>query len=96
MDAEEVVAIDGLEADAEVEAVAEEVEAAAEEVEASAEEAEAVEVVKRVEVDTGNPLPSDRINKETEKIASLLSEKWNVDEKTIEVLVEGGNLNTDG
>ncbi len=60
-------------------------------------EAEAVEVVQTVEINTGKPLPSSRAEYEdAEGIASLLAQKWNVDAKSIEVLVEGGKMNRDG
>lgn len=60
-------------------------------------EAEAVEVVRTVEINTGKPLPSSRAeHDDTERIASLLAQKWNVDAKSIEVLVEGGEMNKDG
>jgi stage III sporulation protein AF len=60
-------------------------------------EAEAVEVVTKVEINTGKPLPSSRAeHDEAKKVASLLAQKWNVDAKSIEVLVEGGNMDRDG
>ncbi|MBU8879337.1 stage III sporulation protein AF [Bacillus sp. FJAT-29790] len=59
-------------------------------------EADAVEVVKKVEISTQESLPSNRPNNATEKVASLLAQKWNVNEKTIEVLVEGRNMKKDG
>ncbi|MBS4191235.1 stage III sporulation protein AF [Bacillus sp. FJAT-49705] len=60
------------------------------------EEAEAVEVVKKVEINARETLPSNRPNKDTEKVASLLAQKWNVNEEKIEVLVEGGKINNNG
>lgn len=51
---------------------------------------ETVEAIQQVEISTETPLPSKDPTEETEKIAALLSEKWNVTEKTIEVSVEGG------
>lgn len=54
-------------------------------------EAEAVEVVKKVEINTQTPLPSKEHSFQIEKISSLLAEKWDVDEKTIEIMIEGGN-----
>ncbi|WP_282172661.1 stage III sporulation protein AF [Cytobacillus firmus] len=60
-------------------------------------EAEAVEVVKTVEINAGKPLPSSGPEHEdAERIASLLAQKWNVDANSIEVLVEGGNMERDG
>ncbi|KAF0818440.1 MULTISPECIES: stage III sporulation protein AF [unclassified Cytobacillus] len=60
-------------------------------------EAEAVEVVKTVEINAGKPLPSSGPEHEDAgRIASLLAQKWNVDANSIEVLVEGGNMERDG
>ena len=60
------------------------------------EKKEAVEVVKKIEINTRETLPSNKPTNETEKIASLLAEKWNVNEEKIEVRVEGGELKKDG
>ncbi|MFE8695493.1 stage III sporulation protein AF [Cytobacillus sp. FJAT-53684] len=60
------------------------------------EKAEAIEVVKKVEINSEETLPSNQANNETEKVASLLAEKLNVDVNMIEVLVEGGKMNKDG
>lgn len=60
------------------------------------EEAGAVEVVKNVNINTRETLPSNRPDNDAEKIASFLAQKWNVNEETIEVLVEGGKMNKDG
>ncbi|KAB2333819.1 stage III sporulation protein AF [Bacillus mesophilum] len=54
------------------------------------EESEAVEAVEPVDINTGKPLPSRTENQNSDRIASLLSESWDVDGKIIEVLVEGG------
>ena len=54
-------------------------------------EAEAVEVVRKVEINTSEPLPSNDETNETKKIASLLSERWNVEPETIQVVIGGGN-----
>ncbi|MBY0122436.1 stage III sporulation protein AF [Bacillus sp. S/N-304-OC-R1] len=51
---------------------------------------EVVEVVKKIEINTQESLPSNRSTNETEKIVSLLAEKWNVNEEKIVVRVEGG------
>lgn len=60
-------------------------------------EAEAVEVVKTVDINTGEPLPSSGPDHEdTKGIASFLAQKWNVDANSIEVLAEGGNMDKDG
>lgn len=60
--------------------------------------AEAVEVVEPVEISTTDPLPSKRANeKEQNEIASLLSQKWNISEQTIEIeMVEGGKTEQNG
>ncbi len=54
--------------------------------------AEAVAVVEPVDISTSNPLPSKRANEnEYADIASLLSQKWDIKEQTIEIeMVEGG------
>ncbi|WML59792.1 stage III sporulation protein AF [Neobacillus sp. PS2-9] len=49
-----------------------------------------VEAIKQIEINTEKPLPSKGSNEETEKIASFLSQKWNVTEETVEVSIEGG------
>jgi stage III sporulation protein AF len=53
-------------------------------------EAEAVEVVKKVEIDTSEPLPSNEETADNREIASLLSEKWEIDKETIKIVLEGG------
>lgn len=55
------------------------------------EEVEAVEVVKKVEISTREPLPSKQDFKDSRSIAALLSEKWDVEKEEIQVVVEGGN-----
>jgi stage III sporulation protein AF len=52
-------------------------------------EANVVEVVRTVEINTENPLPSKRLTAHSEEITSLLAGKWNVSENAIEVLIEG-------
>jgi stage III sporulation protein AF len=54
-------------------------------------EGETVAVVREVEIDTDAPLPSKQTSKNTDQISSLLSEKWNVPENTIQIMIEGGN-----
>lgn len=54
-------------------------------------EGETVAVVREVEIDTEAPLPSKKTSKTTDQIASLLSEKWNVPEKSIQIMIEGGS-----
>ena len=49
-----------------------------------------VEAIKQIEINTEKPLPSKGTTEETEKIASFLSQKWNVTEETVEVSIEGG------
>lgn len=56
-------------------------------------ETDAVEVVKKVEINTSEPLPSKKLTKESQAIASLLSEKWDVEKEKIEIVVEGGAIN---
>ncbi|WP_313798330.1 stage III sporulation protein AF [Cytobacillus sp.] len=58
--------------------------------------AEAVEVVKKVEINTEETLPSNQANDETEKVASLIAQKLGVDANIIEVSVEGGKINKNG
>jgi len=54
-------------------------------------EGETVAVVREVEIDTDAPLPSKQTSKNTGQISSLLSEKWNVPENTIQLMIEGGS-----
>jgi stage III sporulation protein AF len=49
-----------------------------------------VEAIKQIEINTEKPLPSKGSTEEAEKIASFLSQKWNVTEKAVEVSIEGG------
>ncbi|PLS01706.1 stage III sporulation protein AF [Neobacillus cucumis] len=55
-----------------------------------------VEAIKPVEINTEKPLSSNGSKEETEKIASFLSKKWNVSEKTVEVSIEGGSEKNNG
>ena len=55
-----------------------------------------VEAIKQIEINTEKPLPSEGSTVETEKIASFLSQKWNVPEKTVEVSIEGGIKKNNG
>jgi stage III sporulation protein AF len=59
-------------------------------------EANVVEVVRTVEINTENPLPSKRLTAHSEEITSLLAGKWNVSENAIEVLIEGEVTETNG
>lgn len=58
-------------------------------------EDEAVAVVREVEIDTDKSLPLEKTSKNEDQIASLLSEKWNVPEKSIQILIEG-RMDKDG
>ena len=53
------------------------------------EEPEVVEAVKPVEIDTSEPLPSNFQTGGSEKIAALLSEKWEIQKERIELILEG-------
>lgn len=53
-------------------------------------EDEAVVVVKDVKIDTAEPLPSKQNVSNTNEISTLLSEKWNVPESSIDIVIEGG------
>jgi stage III sporulation protein AF len=55
----------------------------------------AVEVVNKVDINTTKPPPAKRTN-EYADIKSLLSHKWNIENKTIEVIVEGGITKDNG
>ncbi|UII54806.1 stage III sporulation protein AF [Cytobacillus spongiae] len=56
----------------------------------------AVEVVKTVEINTEKPLENKAAEEHADNVASLLSQKWNVKEKTIEVLIERGSVESNG
>lgn len=62
------------------------------------EESAAVEVVRKVEINTQGTVPINKQNKDevTKHVASFLAHKWNVKEDTIEVLLEGGNKDQNG
>ncbi len=51
---------------------------------------EAVEVVKSVEINTNQPLPTETENENNDEVKQLLSKKWDVEEKVIELQIEGG------
>lgn len=53
---------------------------------------QAVEVVKKVEINTRESLPSNSVTNEFEKITSLLAVTWNVTQEKIDVRVEGGRF----
>ena len=50
----------------------------------------AVEVVKSVEINTQQPLPNQKENEDSDAVKQLLSKKWDVEEKVIELQIEGG------
>jgi len=52
--------------------------------------ADAVEVVKQVEINAQEALPSKSHSNEADKIAAILADRLEVNEKMIEVVVEGG------
>jgi stage III sporulation protein AF len=53
-------------------------------------ETEAIEAVKSVEISTNEPLEEDEINPiQNDKIIQLLSDKWSIDDETIELQIEG-------
>ncbi|WP_019154466.1 stage III sporulation protein AF [Robertmurraya massiliosenegalensis] len=54
-------------------------------------ETDAVEVVKKVEINASEPLPAKEPTKASQAIASLLSQKWDVEKEQIEIVVEGGS-----
>ncbi|MDP4157808.1 MAG: stage III sporulation protein AF [Bacillota bacterium] len=61
-----------------------------------ADNALAVEVVKPIEINTKKPFSSKKMADKSAEISAFLSKKWNVDEKTIEVSIEGGDGNKNG
>ncbi len=53
-------------------------------------ETEAIEVVKSVEINTNDPVEENEPNPiQNDKIIQLLSDKWSIDESTIELQIEG-------
>jgi stage III sporulation protein AF len=53
-------------------------------------ETEAIEAVKSVEISTNEPLEEDETNPiQNDKIIQLLSDKWSIDDETIELQIEG-------
>lgn len=51
---------------------------------------DAVAVVKEIKINTAEPLPSEQTSSNTEEITTFLSEKWNVPNSSIEIVIEGG------
>ncbi len=62
------------------------------------EETEAVEVVRKVEINTQEAIPMNSQNQDaiTTNVVSFLAHKWNVKEDTIEIVLEGGNKDQNG
>jgi stage III sporulation protein AF len=58
--------------------------------------AQTVEVIKPIDINTKKPLSTKKMADKSAEIATFLSEKWNVDKKTIEVSIEGGDANRNG
>ncbi len=53
-------------------------------------ETEAIEVIKSVEINTNDPFEENEPNPiQNDKIIQLLSDKWSIDERTIELQIEG-------
>ncbi|MCQ6273742.1 stage III sporulation protein AF [Bacillus sp. V3B] len=59
------------------------------------EETEAVEVVKSIEINAQEPLTPKTKTENNDKIAQLLSRKWNVDADAIELQIERGDKTTE-
>lgn len=55
----------------------------------------AVEAVSKIEINANKP-PSSNQSEVQQNIATFLAEKWNVEKKAIEVLIEGGIKKTNG
>lgn len=54
-------------------------------------EVEAVAMVEKIEIDTNSPPSANDRTKGSREIASLLAEKWGVEEEIIEIVIEGGD-----
>lgn len=54
-------------------------------------EVEAVAMVEKIEIDTNSPPSANDQTKGSREIASLLAEKWGVEEEIIEIVIEGGD-----
>ncbi|KAA9026255.1 stage III sporulation protein AF [Niallia endozanthoxylica] len=59
------------------------------------EETEVVEAVKPVEINTTEPLVPEEKTENSENILQLLSQKWSIDEKVIELQIEGGGKSSE-
>lgn len=55
----------------------------------------AIQAVKKIEINSNKP-PSTYQSDLQQNIATFLAEKWNVEKKTIEVVIEGGIKKTNG
>ncbi|MGG1400618.1 stage III sporulation protein AF [Bacillus salipaludis] len=55
-----------------------------------------VEAIKQVDINTETPLSANGSAEDTAKVAAFLSQKWDVAEKSLEVSIEGGNMNKNG
>lgn len=55
------------------------------------EEVEAVVMVEKIEINTNSPPSTNDRTKGSREIASLLAEKWGVEEDIIEIVIEGGD-----
>ena len=55
-----------------------------------------VETIKRVEINIKEPQTALGMDAESAEIASFLSQKWDVSENQIEILIEGGKSQSDG
>ena len=58
--------------------------------------AQTVEVVKPIDINTKEPLSSKKMADKSKEIVAFLSKKWNVNEKMIEVSIEGGDAYKNG
>ena len=56
---------------------------------------ESIEVVSKVDISTSNPTQLKQKNEHAE-ILSLLSKKWDIENKNIEIIVEGGSKDQNG
>ncbi len=59
------------------------------------EETEVIEAVKPVEINTTEPLVPEEKTENSKNILQLLSKKWNIDEKVIELQIEGGGKSSE-
>ncbi len=57
---------------------------------------ETVEVIKRVEINAKESLTTNKSKDTAKEVSKFLSKKWNIDEKTVEVSIEGGNNQSNG